>query len=162
MTTSKKCQMVGASRFMIALHSKRSVLANVQREIRQRALSLTAGVSQLNKRVIKVTEEKIEEQENLETQLKKEITDLELIIRDPDEEKLTLQEFLNLSKNASAIVQSADVRVKDEICRLIFLNLTVNEEKIFSYQLKEPFKTLIEYRKILSGGEHGTTFELIY
>ncbi|GDX62461.1 hypothetical protein LBMAG33_7710 [Candidatus Levyibacteriota bacterium] len=76
-----------------------------------------------------------------------EIADLEKLIRDPQADQLSIEQFLNLSKNASLIVQSADERVKDIICRQIFLNFTVDEQKVLSYQAKEPFATLIKQRQ---------------
>jgi hypothetical protein len=71
-------------------------------------------------------------------------------LTDPQQDKLTIEQFLNLSKNAAMIVKSADAIVKDKICRYIFLNFTVDEEKVLSYQAKEPFLTLLEQREVLS------------
>lgn len=67
------------------------------------------------------------------------------------EDKLTIEQFLNLSKNAAAIFKSADAVKKDIICREIFLNFSVDEEKVASYQLKEPFATLLKQRQLLPG-----------
>ncbi|RJR24997.1 hypothetical protein C4578_02225 [Candidatus Microgenomates bacterium] len=138
------------------IHSKRSVLLNARRDLKDRALALTDLNNKISDTVRKVTEDKIAELKNLEIDLTEEIAELEKQIRDPEEDRLTLQQFLNLSKNASVIVQSADVVVKDEICRLIFLNLTVDEEKVASYQLKEPFATLLKHRQIVSSRGSGT------
>lgn len=132
------------------IHSKRSVLLNTRRDLKDRALALTDLNNKISDTVRNVTEDKIAELKNLEIDLTEKIAELEKQIRDPEEDRLTLQQFLNLSKNASVIVQSADVMVKDEICRLIFLNLTVDEEKVASYQLKEPFATLLKHRQIVS------------
>ena len=65
------------------------------------------------------------------------------------------EQFLNLFKNASTIVKSADEHQKDVICREVFLNFSVDDEKVASYQLKEPFTTLLKLRQVqLSrGGE---------
>ncbi len=134
----------------IKIHSKRSVLLDARRELRNRALSLTDLNNKISDTAKKVTEDRLAELKALEETLSAEITELEKTIRDPEADRLTLQQFLNLSKNASVIVQSADVVVKDEICRLIFLNLTVDEEKVASYQLKEPFATLLKHRQIVS------------
>lgn len=62
------------------------------------------------------------------------------------QETLSLEQFLNLSKNAAAIIKAANVVGKDAICRIIFLNLTVDDKKVLSYQLKEPFATLLKTR----------------
>lgn len=138
------------------IHSKTSVLLNTKREIKDRALSLTDLNNQVSEMVKKITEERLNELKNLEIDITAEIAELKKQIKDPDEEKFTLQQFLNLSKNASKIIQSADVMVKDEICRLIFLNLTVDEQKVLSCQLKEPFATLLKHRQILSSRDGGT------
>lgn len=78
------------------------------------------------------------------------------MLEDPERNKLSLEQFLNLSKNAAGIVHSADAVIKDQICRFIFLNFSVDEEKVLFYQLKEPFATLLEQRKIRTsrGGEN--------
>ena len=41
--------------------------------------------------------------------------------------------------------------IKDAICRLIFLNLVLDEEKILSYKLKLPFDELLKTRVVNSG-----------
>jgi DNA invertase Pin-like site-specific DNA recombinase len=138
------------------IHSKRSVLLSTKRELKDRALALTDLNNKLSDTAKKVTEDRLAELKDLEIDLSEELVKLEKQIRDPEEDKLTLQQFLNLSKNASVIVQSADVVVKDEICRLIFLNLTVDEEKVALYQLKEPFDTLLKTRQIVSSRGSGT------
>ena len=74
--------------------------------------------------------------------------DKKIIIKGMSEEDvLTIEEFLNLSKNAARVVKAADAVVKDTICRIIFLNFNVDEEKVVSYQLKEPFATLLKTRE---------------
>ncbi len=90
---------------------------------------------------------KIGNLEDDEEELEAEIAKLEKLIRDPQQDKMSIEQFLNLSKNASLIVQSADERVKDIICRQIFLNFTADESKVLSYQAKEPFATLIKQRQ---------------
>ncbi len=73
------------------------------------------------------------------------------ILRDPEKDALTLEQFLNLSKNASAIVKAGNAVVKDTIVRYIFLNISAGVDEILSYQLKEPFDTLLKQRENLSG-----------
>lgn len=48
-------------------------------------------------------------------------------------------------------MKAADEVGKDHICRLIFLNLVVDEEKVVSHHLKEPFKTALESKVVLNG-----------
>lgn len=80
-----------------------------------------------------------------------EIHSLQGKLTKPEEDRLNIEEFLNLSKNAGAIIQSADVVIKDQICREIFLNLTVNEEKVLSCQLKPHFEEMIKQHQLRTG-----------
>lgn len=43
----------------------------------------------------------------------------------------------------------ADPYIKDLVCRKVFLNLHVDEEKVVSYQTQEPFTTMLARRVIL-------------
>lgn len=85
-------------------------------------------------------------QEELE-RLAAEIVELKKHITNPEEEAMYIKQFLNLSKNASRAIQMGDGIVKDAICRLIFLNFIVDDEKVLSYQLKPPFEELLKVRK---------------
>lgn len=126
------------------LHNKQGLLKHTKREITELSLNLAhlpdgrAKEEALNK---------VASLEDQEEELEGQIVELEKLIRDPQADQLSVEQFLNLSKNASLIVQSADERVKDIICRQIFLNFTVNEQKVLSYQAKEPFTTLIKQRQ---------------
>lgn len=130
------------------LNSHQGVLKRVQGEAKERSLQILK--LDPNSRIYKENAVRVSELEDEEAELQKDIAKLEGKIRTPEDDKLTLEQFLNLSKNGGVIIQSADERVKDIICRRIFLNFIVDEEKVVSYQLKEPFSTLLKQRKILS------------
>lgn len=132
----------------IEIHSKQAILNNVDKEIRERALKILDF--EKSSTVRKINEDKIVELENQKEQLKEQIAKLQQQIAEPEKERLTLQEFLNLSKNASTVVKSGDAIIKDQICRLIFLSLTVDEEKVTNYSLKEPFDTLLKTHDLSS------------
>lgn len=102
-------------------------------------------------RVWKVNNEQLTALEKDEKELKKQINELRGVESDPEQEVLTIEQFLNLSKNVSSKVKAADEVGKDHICRLIFLNLVVDEEKVVSHHLKEPYKTALESRVVLHG-----------
>lgn len=87
--------------------------------------------------------------------LENEIKDLENLKTDPTSQIVSLEKFLNLVKNAANIVKSADQVEKDHICRSIFLNLEVDEEKVANFRLKEPFETLLKLKRFPSGGDGG-------
>lgn len=130
------------------LNTHQGVLKRVQGEAKERSLQILKLDPE--SRIYKENAERVNELEDEGTELIKEIATLEKQIRTPEDDKLTLEQFLNLSKNGGVIVQSADERIKDIICRRIFLNFFVDEEKVASYQLKEPFDTLLKQREILS------------
>ncbi len=112
-------------------------------------------------RVWKVNNEQLTALEKDEKDLKKQINELRGVESDPEQEALTIEQFLNLSKNVSSKVKAADEVGKDHICRLIFLNLVVDEGKVVSHHLKEPYKTALESRIVLHGrGERTRTFDL--
>ena len=136
-------------RLTFEIHSKQGYLKRTDSEIKERSL----GIIKLKKssEAWKINEKRISELNQEKIELEQKIKELKQEIVTPEEANLTLEEFLNLSKNAGKIVQSANAEIKDEICRLIFLNLTVDQEKVSSYQAKEPFATLIKQRELSSG-----------
>ncbi len=135
------------------IHSKQAVMKKIDGEIKLRSL----GIIKLSKgsEMWKVNENKVNELSNTKQELEEEITRLKEQVTDPESDRLSIEDFLNLSKNASRVVQSANAVVKDQICRLIFSNFSVDEEKVLSYQLKDPFATLLKSRVVLDsrGGE---------
>jgi len=80
---------------------------------------------------------------------------LEELLDKPEQEQLSLEQFLNLSKNALLIVKSGSAMAKDKICRLIFTNFFVDNEKVTKYSLNEPFATLLKGHNFLLSGDGG-------
>ncbi len=138
----------------IKLHSLQGALSQTKHELNTRSLGILALAPDSTAR--KINENKIEELSAKKVQLEKEIAKLEEKLKKPEDERLTLEQFLNLSKKASPIVQAANAIIKDAICRQIFLNLTVDEKKVLSYQAKEPFATLLKRRELLSSADERT------
>ena len=133
----------------VELHKLQAQLKVVKAEIRDRSL-----------KIVKFDEKSIPYKENLRRideldgqkhDVLSRSTAIAQQLTDPESDRLTIEQFLNLAKNAGAIVKSGNAVAKDTICRLIFLNLTVDTEKVTSYQLKEPFATLLKSRIILPG-----------
>lgn len=112
---------------------------------------LTEGTNSATK-----TKGRLNEIETNKNSLENQIKELEEIKGNPEEQLLSLEKFLNLVNNATNIVKSADVIEKDYICRSIFLNLEVDEEKVTNFRLKEPFDTLLNMRRMSSGGDGGS------
>lgn len=135
-------------KFKIEIHSKQGILKVIKTELSERSL----GIIKLNtdSEAWKINDNRINELGRQKQELEVKIKELEEKVTKPEEDRLSLEEFLNLSRNAGKIIQSANAIVKDQICRLVFTNLTVDEEKVLSYQAKEPFATLLKQRELLS------------
>lgn len=135
------------------LDVKRGLIKRRKQEIKDLSINITKLDSAIPayKTILNQNSEKITELENEVTELEGEIVKLEEQLQRSEGEALSVEEFANLSKNAVNIVQSADAVGKDIICRQIFANFVVDEEKVASYRLKEPFDTLMKQRKFLSG-----------
>lgn len=139
---------VNRRKMSIQLHSMEGSLKSLKQDIRERSL----GIVKFSKgsRIAKENNDEINKLAVQEESLTKDIIDLRAKLATPEQDKLSMEQFLNLSDNAAAIVQAGNPVVKDIICREIFLNLIVDEENVLSHQLKEPFATLLKQRKILS------------
>jgi site-specific DNA recombinase len=87
------------------------------------------------------------EQKDLEDQ----ITELKQQQTDPNQDVLTIEQFLNLAKNAGSKVKAANEVGKDHICRIIFLNLIVDERKVADYHLTEAYSKLEKMQNVRLG-----------
>lgn len=130
----------------IELHRKRGLLSRLNHDIRERSLVIGAGG--MSPTVKAENEKKVNEMAEEREVLEQDIEVLQKKLGNPEEERLTIEEFLNLSKNAAKIVKAGDAIVKDTICRYIFLNLKTDGTKVLSYQAKEPFATLLKRRQV--------------
>ena len=65
---------------------------------------------------------------------------------------MDFETFLNTLKTLSASFLSADAETKHEIAQNIFLNLTIEEGKIATVSVKEPFKSMVKKDFVLNGG----------
>ena len=133
----------------IEIHSKQGYLKTVKSELEERALNMYK--LEKDSDTWKINDNKINELGSERQDVEGQIAKIKQQITGPNADRLSLESFLNLSKNANRIVQSANAVIKDEICREIFANFTVDSEKVLSYQLKEPFATLLKHRQMLSG-----------
>ena len=131
------------------LNSKRGALKVTKREIDELTYKIV-GYKQED-RIWIANRKRLDGLEDQEKELTQDIAKLEKLLADPERDKLSLEQFLNLSKNAVKIAKSPIPEVKDAFCRKIFLNLTVDESKVASYQLKPPFDVLLRQRQQLLG-----------
>ena len=111
-------------------------------------IGLALGKLTDNKTAYDINVEELGKQKANQSQTEAAIIKLRENLTDEEEDELSLEEFLNLSKNAAMTVKAGDAIAKDMICRLLFLNFHVENEKVASYRLKEPFDTLLKSRSI--------------
>lgn len=131
------------------LNNKRGVVKRIEQEAQEISLALIK--SSTNQNAKKYAENELESLVEQKNELIKSIKKLEEKLSNSDTEEIGLEQFLNLSKNAPVAVKNGSPVVKDTICRFIFLNIDVGVDEILSYQLKEPFATLLKQREILNG-----------
>ncbi len=131
-------------KIQIELHSMQGQLKATTREKEDIAYKVLSFDKESQIRTI--NEKKVNELQEEEEALKSKIAELKGKLGNPQQEILSIEEFLNLSKNAAIKIKSANAVVKDILCRKVFLNLVVDGEKVLSYQAKEPFATLIKLR----------------
>src|SRR3990167_921083 len=129
----------------IELNSKRGAEKDINRAIDELTYRIV-GYKQED-RIWIANRKRLDGLEDQEKELTQDIAKLEKLLADPERDKLSLEQFLNLSKNAVKIAKSPIPEVKDAFCRKIFLNLTVDEEKVASYQLKPPFDVLLKHHQ---------------
>ena len=149
--TDKKREEIG-----IEIHRNEGKLKRTKADLKE----LSLGITKVSKKspAWEINNQRINELADQIVDIEKEVERLKKQIIDPEEEKLSVEDFLNLSKNAGVVVKSANAVVKDQICRIIFSNFSVNEDKVASYQLKEPFATLLKQRQSSSSrGERTRT-----
>jgi DNA-binding MarR family transcriptional regulator len=83
----------------------------------------------------------------LDNQIKK----LEQKISNPAKIKLSQEEFLNLLKSSADKMRAGSPHEKDALCRILFLNLRVDNEKVASYLWREPFASFLKATEFSSG-----------
>jgi hypothetical protein len=123
-------------------HSKRGVLAHYAPQIDEqtKALARIPATSPAYEPVMESLEALATERSKLEDDIKK----LEAKAANPAKIKLSKDEFLNLVKTAAAKMEAGSAVEKDTLCRILFLNLRVDNEKVASYLWREPFATLVK------------------
>ncbi|MBU1323574.1 MAG: recombinase family protein [Elusimicrobia bacterium] len=133
----------------IQLHNRQGLLKCTNQELNERSLKIIDYDDQTP--IYKANANRITQLNEKVNQLTSDVEKLQSQLREPETDRLTIEQFLNLSKKAGVIVKSANELQKDIICREIFLNFSVDEQKVASYQLKEPFDTLLKQRKLPFG-----------
>lgn len=132
------------------IYSKRGRLAHIKSEINERSLS----VGRLTEKspAYQPNINALEDLTDQQIELNQQIAALEEKIANPSKIKLSKEEFLNLVKSASDKMKAGSAVEKDVLCRILFLNLYVNNEKLDFCTWREPFASLVKSIEIQPGG----------
>jgi SMC interacting uncharacterized protein involved in chromosome segregation len=141
------------------INSKEAALKATKR--RHKDIGLKLIDNKQESPVWKVNNEQMLKLEADSKDLEKQIAELREQLTDPKQELLSIEQFLNLAKNAGSKVKAANEVGKDHICRLIFLNLVVDDEKVVSYQMTKAFSKLEKAQNVLNGRQSDTAVEPI-
>jgi len=132
------------------IHSKKGALSHIDSELSDRTLS--AGRMGVKTPGYKRNDIEIERLSIEHSNLEFEIQKLQDKIADPNRIRLNRDEFLNLVKTAPDKMKAGSAVEKDALCRILFLNLHVDNEKVVSYLWREPFATMIKMGELQAGG----------
>lgn len=133
-----------------AIYSKNGQLTHIKKEIKER--SLTVGRMPAGSAAYKVNMEQLEDLSAQQIDIEDQVAELGKKIANPARIKLGKEEFLNVIKTAADKMKSGSAVEKDAICRILFLNVGVDDEKVVGGLWNEPFEELANMAKINSGG----------
>ena len=133
----------------VKIHSKQGALKSIVADNKERSLKIL----KLNPSspIYKTNEAYIADQVVEQERIQDEIDKLQEQITNPQQDMLSFEEFLNIAKSADLYLKAADIAAKDRITRLIYLNVTVDDQNVVDCQIREPFKTYFQMHKILAG-----------
>ncbi|HUA13159.1 MAG TPA: recombinase family protein [Candidatus Sulfotelmatobacter sp.] len=138
-----------ATTIQTELNSKRGALKATNKRIKNIGLKLI-DYSQ-DSPVWKVNNDELIKLEKDAKDLKKQIVELKENQTDPKKDILSIEQFLNLAKKAGSKVKAANEVGKDHICRIIFLNLMVDEQEVTDYHLTKAFSKLEKMQNVGDG-----------
>lgn len=131
------------------VQSMRGALTHIKGELDKRALDIVGY--EKDGAIYLANEERINKLAIEKADLEQAIEKLERKVADPKQIKLSKEEFLNVLKTASDKMKVGSAAQKDTLCRILFLNLQVNNEKVINYIWREPFASLVKATEISSG-----------
>lgn len=131
------------------IQSRRGALTHVTKELEDRALEVT--LIDKGSPIYKANDKRINELARQQSDLEQTITKLEQKIKNPNQIKLSKTEFLNVIKTASNKMRGGSAVEKDVLCRILFLNLRVDNEKVINYLWNEPFASLVKAMELSPG-----------
>lgn len=133
----------------VKVHSKQGALKSVEADIKDRSLKLLNHSPEGT--IYKTNEGYINDLDMQRLQLIDDLAKLELEATNPNEDIMSFEDFLNVANKASLHLKAANVAAKDQIARIIYLNVVVDDQNVVDYQIREPFKTYFQMHKISSG-----------
>lgn len=139
------------------VHSKRVMASQLSKELGDRMLQ--AGRTKEKTTAYKINAAKMDNLSVQVSNLEFEIQKLEERIANPDKIRLSKDEFLNLVKTAPDKMRAGSAVEKDQLCRILFLNLHVDNEKAANYLWREPFATMVKMGELQAGGDVLGLFE---
>ena len=131
------------------VQSLRGAMSHVTNELNKRALDI-ASIDKTSP-IYKPNNDRINELAAQRDDLTDKIAKLETKIVDPRQIKLSKAEFLNVVKTAADKMRAGSVVEKDVLCRILFLNLRVDNEKVVDFIWKEPFASLVKSVELSCG-----------
>jgi hypothetical protein len=131
------------------INSKEGALKATKRRVKELGLKIIDYKQ--DSPIWKVNNEQLLKLEEDRKDLEKQIKELEEAQTDPAKDVLSIEQFLNLAKTAGSKVKAATEVGKDHICRIIFLNLIVDEQKVVDYHLTKAFYKLQEIQNVRNG-----------
>ena len=131
------------------IHSKRGARAAKVSEIKRQSL-LIVNIDKSSP-IYKPNENRILELYKEQLEIEKDLLKLEKNIYDPNRVKLNKDEFLNVIKSAADKMKAGSPEEKDRLCRILFLNVLVDNEKVAHYLWKEPFASLVKATELSYG-----------
>ena len=130
------------------IRSVQGSITALEEDIKSRGLKIVD--MNLDERTKTINEDKNNEQTAQKEGLEEHFKELKEKITDPGKDRLSLEEFLNLSKNAARKVKSGNPIEKDTVVREIFLNLKIDDTEVLSYQLKPAFEAMLKLHQSTS------------
>ena len=136
------------------ISSKRGAYAHKKKELDELSLGLSR-ISRISP-AYEINENQIDKLASEVQELDQDVEKLQAKIANPSKIKLTKEQFLNLVKLAPDKMRAGSAVEKDRVARILFLNLTIDNEKRLSVIWKEPFASLVRAIEMSSGADERT------
>lgn len=136
------------------IQSNRGALTHIKSELKERGLAITKYDQ--SSPIYQTNADRIDELAQQQADLETDIINLNNKIVDPSQIKVSKEEFLNTLKLAPDKIRAGSAIEKDRVCRILFLNLRVDNEKVAHYLWREPFASLVKATEITAGADERT------